>query len=122
MISKNEKKLDIFIRDKSNFNDNFEERYVLNFNTRQDFNSAILFNIRDNIIKVNMILKDSGSYETYDFNQKLIRKTTFKSNRLEDNSVIENTQNLKFNVGEKFISFYNKNKINNTSMSHYCAT
>ena len=111
MISKNEKKLDIFIRDKSNFNDNFEERYVLNFNTRQDFNSAILFNIRDNIIKVNMILKDSGSYETYDFNQKLIRKTTFKSNRLEDNSVIENIQNLKFNVGEKFISFYNKNKI-----------
>ena len=98
------------MRDKSNFNDNFENKYESKFNLRQDLNSVLLSNIQDNLNNVNQLLKDSGSIETYDFNQKLMRKTTFKSNILENNNKLQDITKFKFDNTEKFITIYNKNK------------
>jgi len=110
-VSKHEKRVEILMRDKSNFNDNFENKYESKFNLRQDFNSVLLSNIQDNLNKVNQLLKDSGSIETYDFNQKLMRKTTFKNYILENNNKLQDITKFKFNNTEKFITIYNKNKI-----------
>ena len=110
-ISKHEKRVEIFMREKSNFNNNYENKYESKFNTRQDLNSVLLSNIQDNINKINSQLKDSGSLETYDFNQKLMRKSTFKNYLLDDNIKVQDITKFKFNTTEKFISVYNKNKV-----------
>lgn len=109
-VSKHEKKIEILMRDKSNFNDNFEDKYTTKFNLRQDLNSVLLNNIQDNLNQINNLLKDSGTIETYDFNYKLIRNSSFKNNIFENNLKIDDMSKFNFDVSEKIITFYDKNK------------
>ena len=67
-------------------------------------------NIQDNLNNVNQLLKDSGSIETYDFNQKLMRKTTFKSNILENNNKLQDITKFKFDNTESLLQFITRIK------------
>ena len=53
---------------------------------------------------------DSGIIETYDINQKLIRKRIFNEGKIESFGEVKDISNLLFNPDEKIIDVYEKNR------------
>lgn len=109
-VNKHEKKAEILMRDNSDFNNNFQDKYESKFNLRQDLNSVLLGNIQENINNINSILKKSGTIETYDYNHKLIRKTTFKNNIMETNLRLSDITKLNLHTSEKILTIFDNNK------------
>ena len=109
-LSKLEKRADIIMRDEVDYNDNFQINYKKNFNLRQELNTALETNNQNNINLINNQIKDSGIIETYDINQKLIRKRIFSEGKIESFGEVKDISNLLFNPDEKILDVYEKNR------------
>lgn len=108
-INKNEKNVNILMRDLSNKYNNFEFKFEKKFNLRQSIKEALDKNINLNINLINNKLGDEGYFETYDTNNVIIRRNNFSNNMIEDIGYIKDIKNLNFNVSEKIIKFYDMN-------------